>query len=61
MKTILLAALLLMTVFWGGAPRDYAILAALGIAVAMCAAYLRLLNKMLREMMPDSQSSPWSM
>ncbi len=49
--------LLLMAVFWGIDPWGYAILAALGITVAMCAVYLHVLNKMLRAMLADSRPS----
>ena len=40
-----LVILILMTVFWGVDPFDYAIIAALIIEVIMCAGYLYALNK----------------
>lgn len=55
--TAALVSLLLMAVFWGVDPFDYAIIAALGIAVAMCAVYLCVLNKMLRSMLADPRTS----
>ena len=52
-----LAILILMAVFWGIKPFYYAIIAALGIEVVMCAGYLYVLNKMLKGMMADTRTS----
>lgn len=59
--TVFLVFLLLMAAFWGIDPWGYAIAAALGISVAMCAVYLRLLNKMLKAMLADSRTSVLSL
>ena len=55
--TAVFLILLLMAAFWGASPFDYAILAALCIAIALCAVYLHALNKMLKSMMADPRSS----
>lgn len=52
-----LVILILMAVFRGADPFDYAIIAALFIEVVMCAGYLYALNKMLKAMLADSRSS----
>lgn len=56
-----LVILILMAVFWGADPFDYAIIAALFIEVVMCAGYLYALNKMLKAMLADSRSSVLSL
>ena len=56
-----LVILILMAVFWGADPFDYAIIAALFIEVVMCAGYLYVLNKMLKAMLADSRSSVLSL
>ena len=56
-----LAILILMAVFWGIKPFYYAIIAALGIEVVMCAGYLYVLNKMLKSMLADSRTSVLSL
>ena len=56
-----LVILILMAVFWGVDPFDYAIIAALSIEVIMCAGYLYALNKMLKAMLADSRSSVLSL
>ena len=53
--------LLLTAIFWGVDPFDYAILAALGIAVVMCAVYLCVLNRMLTSMLTDPRASVLSL
>lgn len=52
-----LALLILMAVFWGVKPFDYAIMAALGIEVVMCAGILYVQNKMLKSMLADDRTS----
>ena len=52
-----LVILILMAVFWGVDPLDYAIMAALGIEVVLCVGYLYVLNKMLKSMLTDSRTS----
>ena len=56
-----LVILILMAVFWGVDPFDYAIITALGITVAMCVGYLFVLNKMLKAMLADSRTSVLSL
>ena len=56
-----LVILILMAVFWGAKPLDYAIMAALGIEVVMCVGYLYILNKMLKSMLADSRTSVLSL
>lgn len=53
--------LLLMAVFWGVDPFDYAALAILGTAVILCAAYLFMLNRMLTSMLTDPRASVLSL
>ena len=50
-----------MAIFWGADPFNYAIIAALGITVVMCAGYLYALNKMLKALMTDSRTSVLSL
>ena len=52
-----LVILILMAIFWGVKPFDYAIMAALGIEVVLCVGYLYVLNKMLKSMLADSRTS----
>jgi len=52
--TAILVILILMAIFWGAEPLQYAVIGALGIEVVMCAGYLYALNKLLRTMMADS-------
>ena len=56
-----LVTLILMAIFWGADPFNYAIIAALGITVVMCAGYLYVLNKMLKALMTDSRTSVLSL
>ncbi len=49
--------LILMAVFWDVNPFDYAIIAALGIEMVLCAGYLYALNKMLKAMLADTRTS----
>ena len=56
-----LVILILMAVFWGVDPFDYAIIAALSIEVVMCAGYLDALNNMLKAMLADSRTSVLSL
>ena len=56
-----LVILILMAVFWGTDPFDYAIIAALFIEVVMCTGYMYALNKMLKAMLADSRSSVLSL
>ena len=56
-----LVILILMAVFWGVDPFDYAIIAALIIEVVMCVGYLYVLNKMLKAMLADSRTSVLSL
>ena len=56
-----LVILILMAVFWGVKQLDYAIMAALGIEVAMCVEYLYVLNKMLKSMLADSRTAVLSL
>ena len=59
--TAAFVTLLLMAVLWGVDPLDYAILAVLGAAAAMCVAYLCVLNKMLKSMLADPRTSVLSL
>ena len=59
--TVLFVILLLMAVFWGVDPFDYAALAILGTAVILCAAYLFMLNRMLTSMLTDPRASVLSL
>ena len=56
-----LVILILMAIFWGIKPFDYAIIAALGIEVVMCVGYLYVLNKMLKAMLADNRTSVLSL
>ena len=55
--SVFLVALIFMSIFWGASTLDYAIMAALAIAMAMCLAYLHMLGKALKTLMNDSRSS----
>ena len=56
-----LVILILMAVFWGVGPFDYAVIAALGITAVMCVGYLYALNKMFKAMLADTRTSVLSL
>ena len=59
--SIVLALLILMCVFWGFRTIDYVAICFLGLAVILCFAYIRLLNKYKNSLMDDAGESTLEM